>query len=90
MPAAHAAPAAGLATLASVAPPSPPAAEAKPAADAPKKPLVDPKLALLLPLGVFGAFAVLTLFVVLYALVIRPRTGAAAHGAATPAAVTPP
>ena len=81
---------AGLATLASVAPPPPGApAEVKVTVEEPKKSLVDPKLALLLPLGGFAVFVVLTLFVVLYALVIRPHTSAAARGAEA-AAVTPP
>ena len=86
-----AAPDAGLATLAS-APPAAPAADVTPpgfAAAEPKKPAVDPKLAIALPLGIFAVFVLLSLFVVLYALVVRPRTGAAPN-AESPAAVTPP
>ena len=74
------------------APPPAPIADAKKPDEPRQAPIVDPKLALLLPLGAFGAFAVLTLVVVFYALVIRPRTGAAAatHGADPSAAVTRP
>ena len=94
-----------LAFAAPPAPPAPPApaspvvaasappvlaAPPPPAADAPKTPPVDPKLAIALPLGTFGIFVVLTLFVVLYALVIRPRMKSVPQGAEAPAAVTPP
>jgi hypothetical protein len=51
----------------------PPFVAAVAAKEEPKKPVVDPKLTLLLPLGIFGVFVVLSLFVVVYALVFtRP------------------
>lgn len=60
-----------LVALATPAASAPPAAE--PTKDEAKKPAVDPKLAMLLPLGIFGVFVVLSLFVVVYALVFKPK-----------------
>jgi hypothetical protein len=60
----------------SVAPPpvavAPVAAAAPAVADAPKKPVVDPKLALWLPLATFGLFVFLSLIVVAISFVKRP------------------
>ena len=70
----------------SIAPPGSPAAP-PPAEPEPKKPSIDPKLAIALPLGGFGAFVALTLLVVIYAAAIRPRLGPA-RGAES--SVTPP
>ena len=65
---------------------------APPAKDEPKKPLVDPKLALLIPFGIFAAFAFLSLIVVVYALIFKPKPiSAESSGASEPAsAVTQP
>ncbi|HEY8073076.1 MAG TPA: GYF domain-containing protein [Labilithrix sp.] len=42
-----------------------------PKKDEPKKPALDPRLMMLLPLGIFGVFAFLSLLVVIYALVTK-------------------
>ena len=61
--------------------------EAKPA-DEPR-PRLNPKLVLAIPLGVFAVCVALTLVVVLYALVIRPRLRPAAGRAASSALTRP-
>jgi hypothetical protein len=67
-----------LAPSAPVAPPpivasAPPPAEAKKEEkkDAPKPPVIDPKLQLIIPLGIFGVFAFLSLILTLIALITK-------------------
>ena len=61
-----------------------------PTKDEPKKPAVDPKLAMLLPTATFGVFAFLSIVVLVYALVAKPKPASAEAPAADQSSVKRP